>query len=77
MAKGFFDEDLSESLNAPKHIKGVVCSVKNCKYHDEGDRCAAPCVHIGPGYAASCTDTACATFFADGGENCPRRGHPA
>lgn len=63
MAKGFFDEDITENLNnPPKHIKGIICSVKNCLYHDVEGYCTATEVHVGPGYADSCTDTACATF---------------
>ncbi len=63
MAKGFFDEDITENLNnPPKHIKGIICSVKNCIYHDTEGYCTANEVHVGPGYADSCTDTACATF---------------
>ena len=63
MAKGFFDEDITENLNnPPKHIKGIICSVKNCMYHDTEGYCTANEGHGGPGYADSCTDTACATF---------------
>ena len=63
MAKGFFDEEITENLNnPPKHIKGLICSVKNCQYHDTQGYCTASEVHVGPGYADSCTDTACATF---------------
>ena len=65
MAKGFFDEDITENLNnPPKHIKGLVCSVKNCVYHDSEGYCTACSVHIGPGYASACPDTVCATFKA-------------
>ena len=65
MAKGFFDEDITENLNnPPKHIKGVVCSVKNCEYHDSEGFCTANTINVGPGYAESCTDTVCATFKA-------------
>ena len=47
MAKGFFDEDITENLNnPPKHIKGLVCSVKNCVYHDSEGYCTAYSVHI-------------------------------
>lgn len=64
MAKGFFDEEITENLNnPPKHIKGIICNVKNCKYHDTEGYCTAAEVHVGPGYADSCTDTACATFL--------------
>lgn len=65
MAKGFFDEDITASINnPPKHIKGVVCSVKNCAYHDSEGYCTASGIQVGPGYAESCTDTVCATFKA-------------
>ena len=65
MAKGFFDEDITENLNnPPKHIRGLVCSVKNCEYHDSEGFCTANTINVGPGYAESCTDTVCATFKA-------------
>ena len=48
--------------NVPKHIKGVVCDVKNCAYHDYDNFCTAPKLNVGPSYASSCTDTVCATF---------------
>ncbi len=65
MANGIFDEDITSNINnPPKHIKGVVCSVKNCIYHDTDGYCTASTINIGPGYADSCTDTVCATFKA-------------
>lgn len=70
MAKGFFDEELSESFGPCQYIKGVVCRVQSCKYHDASDHCTAPTVHIGPSYAAHCTDTACATFAANATRTC-------
>lgn len=63
MSNGFFDEDITSNLNnPPKHIKGIVCSVKNCIYHDTEGYCTANIVNIGPSYAENCTDTVCATF---------------
>ena len=50
------------TCNSDKCIKGIVCSVKNCVYHDHGDHCTAKQISVGPGYAVSSTDTLCATF---------------
>ena len=47
---------------SPKHIKGIGCDVKNCVYHDGECYCTANKVSIGPSYATSSSDTACATF---------------
>ena len=44
------------------HIKGVVCDVKNCAYHDGETRCTAGEITVGPTYASTSHDTACATF---------------
>ena len=63
MEKGVFDSDIVNNINnPPKHINGVVCSVKSCMYHDSEGYCMANTINIGPGYAESCTDTVCATF---------------
>lgn len=64
---GIFDEmnDRSrqeETSRAPKHIKGIVCDVRNCAYHDSDSYCTAEKISVGPSYACSCTDTVCATF---------------
>ncbi|MBO4343563.1 MAG: DUF1540 domain-containing protein [Clostridia bacterium] len=60
---GLFDESIEKNLNS-HYIKGVTCSVKNCVYHDDTGCCTASSIAVGPGYASSCTDTACATFRA-------------
>ena len=44
------------------HIKGVCCDVKNCAYHDGESRCTAGEITVGPSYASTSGDTACATF---------------
>ena len=44
------------------HIKGVCCDVKNCAYHDGETRCTAGEITVGPTYASTSGDTACATF---------------
>ncbi|MCI9414333.1 MAG: DUF1540 domain-containing protein [Clostridiales bacterium] len=41
---------------------GVRCDVKNCVYHDGDKACTAEKINVGPTYAVSTTDTACATF---------------
>ncbi len=45
-----------------KHIKGIVCDVKNCAHHDSSNCCTAECVSIGPSSAQNCAETVCATF---------------
>ena len=35
------------------HIKGVVCDVKNCAYHDGETRCTAGEITVGPTYAST------------------------
>lgn len=48
---------------AGKHIKGVVCDVKGCAYHDGDSRCTASRISIGPGFAKTSGETVCATFL--------------
>ena len=58
-----FDERKRDSKNGtPKHIRGIICDVKNCAYHDGDNYCTADKVAVGPSYATNCTDTVCATF---------------
>ena len=45
-----------------KHLKGVVCDVKNCAYHDGDAYCAASRIAVGPSFAKSSGETVCATF---------------
>lgn len=45
-----------------KHIKGIVCDVKNCAYHSGKSECYAGCISVGPGSANSSSGTACVTF---------------
>ena len=60
---GIFDRSIEDALQTPaKHIKNLTCCVGNCAYNDGDGYCTAGGVSIGPGYASSCTDTACATF---------------
>ena len=44
------------------HIKGIVCDVKNCAYHDGETRCMAGEITVGPAYASTSGDTVCAPF---------------
>lgn len=62
---GMFDnynEVRGNHSGTPKHIKGIVCDVKNCAYHDSENYCTADKIAIGPSYATSSTDTVCASF---------------
>ncbi len=45
-----------------EHIKGICCDVKNCVHHDGEHACTAKEIIVGPSYATSSSDTACATF---------------
>ncbi len=45
-----------------EHIKGVCCDVKNCVHHDGDHACTAKEITVGPSYASTSGDTACATF---------------
>ena len=45
-----------------KAIKGIVCGVKSCAYHDGTSFCTANEIRIGPSYAVSSTQTVCATY---------------
>lgn len=45
-----------------KEIKGIVCDVKNCVYHDRENCCHAGQIAVGPSNAQSSSDTVCATF---------------
>lgn len=45
-----------------KSIKGIVCNVEHCVYHDGKDECHAGSICVGPCNAKSSTDTVCATF---------------
>ena len=48
--------------DASKHIKGVMCDVQNCAYHDGKSECYAGCIAVGPHNAESSSGTACVTF---------------
>lgn len=45
-----------------KEIKGIMCEVKSCKYHDASNNCHAGQIKVGNQTAKSMTDTACETF---------------
>lgn len=45
-----------------KHISGIVCNVTNCIHHDCETHCTAKEIAVGPSFATSSQDTACATF---------------
>lgn len=45
-----------------RHIKGIVCSVKNCIHHAEANVCTAPEIAVGPTSACSSSETLCVTF---------------
>lgn len=44
------------------HIQGIHCDVTNCVYHDPNDKCSAEHIKVGPTFATTSADTACATF---------------
>ena len=45
-----------------KHIKGIVCDVKNCVYHAEQTGCYAGTISVGPRDASCSANTNCVTF---------------
>ena len=45
-----------------KHVKGVVCDVRNCAYHNGKHECYAGCISVGPCEADCSAETVCATF---------------
>ena len=45
-----------------KRIKGIVCDVKNCAYHNGNNECYAGCICVGPCDATCSANTTCATF---------------
>ena len=45
-----------------KHIKGIVCSVEKCVYHDTANECTAPEIAVGPTSACCSSETLCVTF---------------
>lgn len=45
-----------------KHIKGIVCDVRNCAYHSGVNNCYAGCISVGPREADCSANTNCATF---------------
>lgn len=55
-------DEASRDKKPGKKIKGVVCDVKNCVWHDGQSHCSAGQIAVGPSYATSCADTVCATF---------------
>lgn len=57
----FFTDAISFN-RAPKHNRGISCSVKNCAYHDGVHYCTAEKIAVGPAAATNSTQTVCATF---------------
>lgn len=47
---------------SPKHIKGIVCNVENCVYHDCHNCCTATEIAVGPKQAETSSETLCVTF---------------
>jgi len=45
-----------------RHLKGVVCEVTGCAYHDGVSYCTAKQIAVGPHSASSAGETLCATF---------------
>ena len=48
--------------DSSKHIKGIVCDVKNCVYHAEQTGCYAGTISVGPRDASCSANTNCVTF---------------
>ena len=45
-----------------KLIKGIVCDVRDCAYHDGKSDCYAGTICVGPCEAGCSANTSCATF---------------
>lgn len=48
--------------DASKLIKGIVCDVQNCAYHNGRSDCFAGSICVGPSEAGCSANTSCATF---------------
>ncbi len=51
-----------EDGKIPQHIRGIVCDVRNCAYHDGDGFCTANRIEVGTTYANRSSDTMCVTF---------------
>ena len=51
-----------KSTCCPKHIKGIVCNVEHCVYHDNHNVCTAGEIAVGPAQAETSSETLCVTF---------------
>lgn len=60
-ANEYFNVSMGEG-RPPQHIRGIICDVKNCVYHDGDNFCTADRIRVGPGHARNSAETACATF---------------
>ena len=56
------DEKKSCCNSEAKCIKGVVCDVKSCAYHEGQNMCCAGTISVGPRDANCSANTNCATF---------------
>ena len=45
-----------------KQVKGVLCDVRNCAFHDGENACYAGSICVGPCDAKCSDNTVCATF---------------
>jgi len=45
-----------------KQIKGIVCDVKDCRFHSTENKCCAGSISVGPHDAHSSSATSCVTF---------------
>lgn len=46
-----------------KHeIKEIKCNAVNCVYNEDGRKCVAGHIEVGPSSACTCAETICATF---------------
>ena len=48
--------------DSAKRIKGIMCDVRNCAYHNGESECYAGCISVGPREADCSSNTLCATF---------------
>lgn len=50
--------------NSKKILGGVHCDVSNCIYNEQGCKCCADKINVGPEHADNPSETVCSTFKA-------------
>jgi hypothetical protein len=56
--------DNKSANSSKKSISGVHCDVSNCIYNEQGCKCCADKIDVGPEHADNSSETVCSTFQA-------------